>query len=282
MPNTCQIIITRGKNKGMACCEVNRKCRHKNIECPHCGVHFTVETSYSRHMTTCKGGDKQRVEPIRRMRARNESDTRNAKSPARSSVTPTELMQKIEKLEKELEQVKNKPTTVNHWSIVIGGNFYDELVSKMGQDDTVHFLTSIADTKTPLDVISKLYLEGNAPDDYPIACRNHDHFRYINSDHRIVDDKGGHNISKIVRSGVHDALIHAANAAIREQVSTESYDKFDLCKLQDFIADMRNHVSGDRIISELSRVTSIPNHPFFSASVDNASNLDDSSATRLS
>jgi hypothetical protein len=166
------------------------------------------------------------------------------------------LLDKIEKLERELNTIKQTtsaqaqaPTVQHHhWNIVLGMDFFDELVMKMGREHTINFLSGIATEGKPVDVINKLYLEGNIPTDYPIACRDRDHFRYIDSDHRLVDDKGGHGISNIVTAGVKDALISAAN---------EDGGSFDVDVLQKYVADR------DRVISDLAHITSIPNHPFF-------------------
>jgi len=169
-------------------------------------------------------------------------------------------------LERELEDVKSKPTTIqhHHWNIVLGMNFFDELVQKMGsKDHAINYLTEIAAVGKPVDVIHKLYLEGNNPTSYPIACRDQNHFRYINSEHRLIDDKGGHNISKLVTNGVHDALLLAANEAIRKQVESQNYDSFDIQPIQQYVIDMRRKLPKNQLLSELASVTSIPDHPFF-------------------
>jgi len=167
-------------------------------------------------------------------------------------------LQKIEKLERELEEVKQTPVQHHHWNIVLGMNFFDELVHKMGKDHAIDFLSDIAQEGKPVDVINKLYLEGTSPNEYPIACCDRNHFRYIDSEHRIVDDKGGHEISKIVTSGVHDALVSAANESLHVHGTRDQFNA-----LQRYITDMKRSLPKDRIISELAHITSIPNHPFF-------------------
>lgn len=270
MPNTCPILISRGKNKGKACYEVNKKCRHKNSQCPHCGIKFTVETSYTRHIAICPKRQRQppvksRPRPKVKMTASQPVAVPSEPSEASEAPEPSNntLLEKIEKLERELQEVKSTPAVHHHWNIVLGMNFFDELVTKMGKDHAINFLAGIAQDGKPVDVINKLYLEGNSPNSYPIACRDHDHFRYVDSDHRVIDDKGGHSISKIVTAGVQDALILAANEAIHEQVKGMSSDQIDVGILQKYVADMRRSLPKDRIISELAHITNIPNHPFF-------------------
>ena len=268
MPNTCPIIITRGKNKGKACGDVNKKCRHKNIECMKCGAKFTVETSFMRHQSQCTGISEERT--VRHTKPTTMKVKVKVKSPHPDppveKIDSVVLLQKIQKLEQELEHVKNKPTTVeqhHHWNIVLGMNFFDELVHKMGKNHAINYLTEIAQEGKPVDVINKLYLEGTVPTKYPIACRDQDHFRYIDADHKVVDDKGGVGLSKLVSTGVHEALILAANEAIHEQVSSQNYDCFNIEPIQRYVADMRNSLPEDRIIDELAHITNIPNHPFF-------------------
>jgi hypothetical protein len=274
MPNTCPLIITRGKNKGKACGYVNKKCRHKNIKCPHCGIIFTVETSYIRHQTICD--DKISRLKLKCCSTLSHPDPNNKSNSRKERIKITIkhmhvesgpdnniLLEKIEKLQRELDEVKKQPAVHHHWNIVVGMNFFDELVHKMGKGHAIKYLTNIATEGKPLDVISKLYLEGTEPKSYPIACQDHDHFRYIGADHRVIDDKGGHGISKLVSSGVHNALLLAANEAINEQVAKSDYDCYNIAPIQSYVANMRQLFPCDHIVTELSHMTRNPNHPFF-------------------
>lgn len=271
MPNTCQIVITRGKNKGKACSDVNKKCRHKNVQCPHCGIRFTVETSFTRHRSRCNPGSGSGIlgpiilgpglpdpVPKKYVMIKIKIPTNiHVKTPHDDTMDNNMLLQKIEKLERALEVVKNTPTTVqhHHWNIVLGMNFFDELVTKMGKSSAINYLTGIVQEGKPMDVINKLYLEGTCPTKYPIACRDQDHFRYINSDHRLIDDKGGHGISRLVSTGVCDALILAANEVLKDE-------EHNVESIQHYVQEVKKSPPA-RIINELSDMTSIPNHPFF-------------------
>ena len=267
--NNCLIVITRGKNKGKTCSEVNKQCRHCNMSCPHCGTNFTIETSYYRHINSCRDlvtpkSVKDYITNRKKVKIGVKQNTH-----AMSELSGRMLLQKIENLEKELEKVKNQPTTIHQWNIVLGSNFYEELVSKMGKADAISFLTSIAVQGNGIDVIRKLYLENSAPDDYPIACQNTDHFRYIDSDHQLVDDKGGQSIGRLVSSGIHNAIILAANEMISQQVAgdtneNQSYDRHDtIISIQSHIAGLCHSMTTERIVSDLAHVTCNPNHPFF-------------------
>jgi hypothetical protein len=269
MPNTCPLIITRGKNKGWACGDVNKKCRHRNSKCPKCGVKFTIETSYIRHQTNkCRpiSSAKNKKERIT-ITVKHQHTTEKSGPDPYQPIIPVQsqskvkvtvdpdvsdvLLEKIERLQRELEEVKNQPSVHHHWNIVVGMNFFDELVQKMGKGHAIKYLSDIATEKKPLDVINKLYLEGTEPTSYPIACQDHNHFRYIDDQHRVIDDKGGHGISKIVSRGVRHALLLAAN---------EANDCYNIAPIQSYAADM---IPNDQVVNGLALMTSIPNHPFF-------------------
>lgn len=269
--SNCQVVISRGKNMGRRCGEVNRKCRHKISYCPYCGAEFTMETSYYRHIKVCDNavkdnGSRKKVTIKPKPKRKAPANKQQVEPPPEMHT----LLDRIKLLEQELEQVKTRPTTVTHnWNIVLGSNFYEELVQQMGQQSAIDYLMEIASESKPIDVISKLYLEGNDPSDYPVACRGQDHFRYITSEHKIVDDKGGHNISKIVSNGVMDALVLAAQDAITEQMADEGEDnegnvpQDKLLAMQDHMLQMQRMVSKRDIVSKLAELTNNPNHPFF-------------------
>jgi len=254
---------------GKKCGEVNRKCRHKVSYCPHCGSEFAMETSYYRHIKVCddvgsntnNGRKKVTIKP--RIKIKNNENINNVKP----AVEMHSLLDRIRLLEKELEHVKTRPTTVHNWNIVLGSNFYDELVQQMGQQSAINYLMEIASESKPIDVISKLYLEGNDPSDYPVACRGRDHFRYVTAEQKIVDDKGGHNISKYVSNGVMNALVSAANDAITEQMSDDNCTEGGkLIAMQDHMLQMQHLASKENIVSRLAELTNNPNHPFFQES----------------
>lgn len=301
-PNTCQVIITRGKNQGKACYQVNRKCRHKDMSCEKCGTVFTMETSYYRHVRTCNKSitensklatdetetaitapkrklkltkkppvnvetvSEDRVKIVKNIPYKQKVNTVGESVLSQNPKEYVQLLTRIQGLEKELETVKQRPTTIHQWNIVFGDNFYEQLVNRMGNEEAINFLSDMAAHGTPVDLISKLYLEGRDPADYPVACRDKDHFRYINSEKRIIDDKGGHSISKLVSAGVRDALITAANehsAGAIEGNTDEDEEIEEITIIKDFVTNMPELMSKEAIIRKLSEITTNPNHPFF-------------------
>uniref|UniRef100_A0A6C0J4K1 Uncharacterized protein n=1 Tax=viral metagenome TaxID=1070528 RepID=A0A6C0J4K1_9ZZZZ len=273
--NLCRVVLSRGKNQGQICYNVNKKCRHKVRYCPYCGTEFTMETSYYRHIKHCEGTEIKKAH--RKVLINTKPIVSNKYDVNKYDVNKydvnkydlnkydvNKLIDRISLLEQKLEQLKTRPTTtVHNWNIVLGSNFYKELVQKMGQESAIDYLMEIASEKKHIDLISKLYLEGNDPSDYPVACRDQDHFRYITAEHKIVDDKGGHNISKYVSTGVMDALILAANDTITEQLNNNIDDPHEkLSVIQNHILKL-NGMTKEYIINKLAELTNNPNHPFF-------------------
>jgi hypothetical protein len=149
-------------------------------------------------------------------------------------------------LQREVKELKLKPTTTNYIAI-LGNDLYTELTNKIGRTNAMKF---IAESKKPLSVFQKLYIDGRSPDDYPIACRDKYHFRYMDNQQRMVDDHGGSTIGSAVSKQISDAVAHAVH---------------------DF--EIEGHVIGgrerleqldpDSVIKELAYITNNPNHPFF-------------------
>jgi hypothetical protein len=183
--------------------------------------------------------------------------------------TESEILTRLSNLERENQDLKDKvqkvaeqPRNINN-IMVIGNDFFQELTAKIGKDSAVEFLSSAATTGKPIDVIEKLYLEGRDPMNYPIACRNEDHFRYLSSDaageRRLVDDQGGDIIGDLMINRLRNAFLMAANELISKHVegSMES-DK-------DILRSVQNITTVDKnmIVYQLAEVTNNAGHPFF-------------------
>lgn len=257
MPNTCSITITRGKNKGKLCKNVNKTCRHQTIQCPNCGEDFSYKHTYSSHTRICMANrrteqnDKRKITYIKK---RNEH---------------SEILERLHNLEQENKDLKNKvkkvseqPRNINN-IVVMGTDFFQELASKIGKDSAVKFLSTTATAGKPIDVIEKLYLEGKDPMNYPIACRNEDHFRYLSNDSnghsKLVDDRGGAIIGDLMMDRLRNAFLMAANELISKQVDSGiEDDKEALRSVQNITT-----VNKEMIVYQLAAATNNANHPFF-------------------
>jgi hypothetical protein len=147
--------------------------------------------------------------------------------------------------------------------MVIGNDFFQELTAKIGKDRAVEFLSSTATDGKPIDVIDKLYLEGRDPMNYPIACRNEDHFRYLSHDgeggRKVVDDRGGVIIADMMMNRLRNAFLMAANELISQHVDgTQESDADVLRSVQNITT-----VDKDMIVYQLAEATNNSNHPFF-------------------
>ena len=260
MPNECSISITRGRNKGKLCRDVNRTCRHKDILCPNCGEEFSYKHTYTAHAKLCNSADvvvKKTIKVKDRIKAGSEEILARIHS----------LEQQNRDLKDKVQQVVDQPRSINN-IVVIGNDFFQELTTKIGKDRAVEFLSSTATVGKPIDVIEKLYLEGKDPMHYPIACRDDDHFRYLSHDdkggRKLVDDRGGAIIGDIMMNRLRNAFLMAANELISKHIR-EGPDGFD--GNVDVLRCVQNiaTVDKDEVVYQLAVVTNNSDHPFFRA-----------------
>lgn len=256
MPNDCPIIITRGRNKGKICRDVNKTCRHQNIRCPNCGEDFSYKHTYTTHARVCNA-DKRRKTTIKKKQKLDQEPEEHDSS----------ILERLEKLEKQnrvlkdkVQQVAEQPRINN--IMVIGTDLFQELTAKIGKDSAVEFLSSTATAGKPIDVIEKLYLEGKDPNTYPIACRNDDHFRYLSHDdkgcRKLVDDRGGAIIGDLMMNQLRNAFLMAANELIIKHIDGVESDR-------DILRSVQNITTVDKnmIVYQLAEATNNESHPFF-------------------
>ena len=259
MSNPCKVILTRGKNKGKICGSVNSKCKHvtKPLICEKCGIKFDRTTSYYRHVNSCN---------IKSSKKSEDNDSSKSKIKLSINVKPSQpsmsnVFQRLVELEEqntalreEVEVLKSQPVT-NYNIAILGNDFYTELVDKIGKKDTIKFLAQSC--HRPLDVFQKLYLDDCKPDNYPVACRDELHFRYLDNDKKMVDDRGGSSIGTVVSKQITNAMINAVNDC---QNTVYSLDDIETIRNK-LILNLEK--DRDRMIKDLADITNNPNHPFF-------------------
>ena len=108
-------------------------------------------------------------------------------------------------------------------------------------------------------MFKKLYIEDRNPDDYPIACRDKYHFRYLDDQKRVVDDHGGSTIGNTVSQRLTDAVEHAVHDFEIEGHGNSVYSLENVQLLKERLAQLDK----DSVIKELAYITNNPNHPFF-------------------
>jgi hypothetical protein len=267
----CHVIITRGPNKGKTCGEVNGKCKHRPMPpCSECGMEFDRSTSYYRHIKNCIGSSSEsshmnepsqiNEHPQIKEKIEIKPKTNNTSDDMKILIDRLKQMEgKINNMQtemrEEIKEIRDKPVNFINIS-VIGSDFFHELKSKLGYDRTIGILTQAG--TNPMNVIKALYLDDKPPEDYPIACRNNNHFRYLNIDREIIDDQGGSSIGKVMSDRIRDAILLAANEIITSQLSNED-SIYDIGSVQKGLTTM----SSNNIIKELASITNNPQHPFF-------------------
>lgn len=265
MPNECSIIITRGRNKGNMCRDVNRTCRHQSIQCPNCGEDFSYKHTYTAHTRICQPDCQERAGATSGSRKKTSIKRRFSGGPASAR---DDILARINTLEQQNRDLKDKvqkvaeqPRSINN-IVVIGNDFFQELTAKIGKERAVEFLSSTATAGNPIDVIDKLYLEGKDPMHYPIACHD-DHFRYLSRDdkggRKLVDDRGGVIIGKLMTSRLQNAFLMAANELINNHVNGYSETDVELLRCVQNVTTVDKNI----IVYKLAEATTNSNHPFF-------------------
>lgn len=285
MPNSCDILITRGKNKGKSCRDVNRVCRHQMISCKNCGTDFSYRHTYVAHVcpnmedscdsTAINTNSVNSINTNNRTKSTNDRKklTPRAKASTKGKGTKfSQLEQRLQELEQQnkhlesrVSEAEKRPQNIQN-IVVIGNDFYSELVDKFGKNLAINYLTNAAVSSKPIDVIEKLYLDGKDPMCYPIACRNEDHFRYLDSESKIVDDCGGSGIGNLMTDRLQNAMLMAINEISNAAINNETNASANQEQLSNIVNAQRSVTHGfDKaaLINQLAIMTHNEKHPFF-------------------
>ena len=262
MGNPCRVVITRGKNKGNICGNINVKCKHviDHMMCDSCEKVFDRTTSYYRHINTCdfkvvsRHPHNTKIKVLVSVKAQK---TENLQPMSNVFNRLDKLEEQNNALREEVEELKLKPTTTNYIAI-LGDNFYTELTNKIGRKNAMKFLAE-SGTKDHLSVFQKLYLDDRDPDDYPIACRDKYHFRYMDDQKRVVDDRGGSTLGNALSKQITDAVEHAVHDF---EIEGHGNSVYGLEGVQ-LLRKRLELLDKDSVIKELAYITNNPDHPFF-------------------
>lgn len=265
MGNPCKVIITRGANKGKVCGQVNPKCKHVSepLVCIVCHNVFDRTTSYYRHINLhhngkAKLGSSKSQDPEDQEERKIKVAVNVKNQPASLTHVYNRLIELEEQniaLREEVAELKLKPTTTNYIAI-LGNDFYTELSNKIGRENAMKFIAE-SGIKHPLSVFKKIYLDDRKPDDYPIACRDRCHFRYLDSQKNMVDDRDGKNIGNVVSKGLSEAVENAVHD-FAGRPENEGYS-YTVQQIKNSLSQLDQH----SVIKELAYITNNPNHPFF-------------------
>lgn len=257
----CQVVISRGRNKGKICGDINQKCKHTTepMVCSICGTSYTRSTSYYRHIKTHETQSQVRNDKTVDL-SKKKLNIRKKTESSNTNDTNEALAAKVRELQQQVTELQGRETVTNYNIAVIGtsDDLYQELIRKMGgnRETAVSFLANSCTKGKPLEVFEKLYLDGKSPDDYPVACRDNLHFRYLDPDRKLIDDQGGSSIGKLVSNQLMNTFLLASNDKMRTE--GEVTDK--VIQFQERVIELANTQD---MIAQLAEITTNPNHPFF-------------------
>lgn len=263
MVNICAMIITKGVNKGKLCKEVNRWCKHKKMYCNQCKRVFSYQHSYNAHVcirqehpepihlpSPAKVPVHIYVKPSASKNKPIQSPRSSSSASASASKSETqELKEMVYQLRDEIDEIRKQPKVQIQNLTVVTDDIFGKIITQMGEREGVKFLLeSMNNDGECLSIVDKVYLSGKDRDQYPIACKNNNHFRFLGPNHNIVDDVGGDLIVTKITNSVQDAFLRAS--ADDETV----YNR---------IRHLPSADQRERLKEGLATKVSNPTHPFF-------------------
>ncbi len=257
----CREIIMKGEHKGKLCGDVNKRCRHKVKICL-CGKQFMRDTSYMRHVVSCRQVPK--IKPVIKIRGlSSDSNILN------DLVTEVQGLKTLITQQPTVNNITHvyQPIVNNIYMISDVGAF-KILCDKMGVNEATEFLCALANKPKTMVLFEKVYLDCE-PDDYPIANANGKDFYYYDGDSNIIYDEGGCLISKLGDRLIKNTFLEAADPLLTRFVKQnegehdgddDDYDRFRA------LQTAACSVKADRsFIRELSLKTYHPGHRLISA-----------------
>lgn len=273
--NTCTIVITKGKNSGKLCKDVNERCRHKSWQCKECGFHTFYKWSFEKHICNIKAPHLPEPDPELRPRPQHVIESKS-ESRSKSNSERPRLIKPPPPLRTQPQtytyyypvQPQPQPQTViNNYTIniqVVGDNLYNQLIQKMGKNGAINFLAGAAASNQPLNVLKKLYFDNVEPNSFPIATQDNN-IRYLNNNQQLVQENATEFVSQL-NEKIRDAMIYATNDLIRQSISTNNTDQ--LYEIYDISRIQHNITALSKIpLKDLQNVSSVPNHPFFAQEI---------------
>lgn len=219
--------------------------------CKWCNRSFNRLSNKTRHENNCLVRPKIKITFKKRLTIEEKQQQEQEQQSQKQLLTEISKM-----IDDKLSNVNinvNNTTNYNNWKVVVGDDAYYKLIEKLGKEEALSLLTG----GKPIDMARRLYFENLSPDQYPIACNDKDkmHFRFINSDKEIVDDKGGSKINSTILSGIHNAMIRAVNETMKDP-TTENLRNLQSRLLYSLNEDVK---------PDLSQMSYNPDHPFFTS-----------------
>src|SRR3989338_4224377 len=257
--NQCTIVLTSGPNKGNRCCDVLKRCRHKNIVC-ECGEEFTHETSYIRHKKVCSlrddaEEDRQKITVIKKSNDMCAYDILACKQKNTHQNNNGTF----------ISGDHNNNTTINITN-VYADDYYERLLEKFGDEQSaVNFIASVARKGSFYDLFGKLFIDGVMRDNLPCVSLDKKDLLY-KLNNIVVRDVGAIHLSHKLYNCATNAILKSANILINSCLKNSSVDS--LYNYYDIGAIQTNLCNAAKIKQAISRQllkdTYHPTHPEFS------------------
>jgi hypothetical protein len=271
--------IRKSCNKG--------KITETNFRCINCNKFFSAKSSLTRHITRVCKKQKKKISFVAK-----KDDIDHEVALKRSERQCETLTLALELALKQLNSNKSK-TVLKQSNILKQSNKHDEidlcpkidgkisilsdniletLTLRLGKKESVNFLMTNFLKKSYGKIIEAAYLHGKKSDQYPISCSEGSHFRYLDDKGKLIDDKGGDDIVKMMIYHIQNAVLRVTNILIKKYVSdsdtTPLYDTFDIGKVQGELCEISKPRIKTKIKKYLSKRVLNPNHPFFDNCMD--------------
>lgn len=266
MVNSCTIVITKGNNKNKLCKDVNRWCKHKKVHCNHCDRTFSYQHTYNAHV--CLPPYRRSYQPPPEAPCERSSITIAPPMKVKVKIKPLpasipvrvdetrELKEMVHQLRGEIDEMRKQPKVQINNLTVITDDIFGKIVGQMGEQEGVKFLLdSLDDDAECLNIVEKVYLSGKDKNQYPIACKNENHFRFLGPDHDVVDDVGGDLIVSKITNSVQNAFLKASAETL--------YNAYDMRSVYDRIKQIPTADQREKLRVGLATKVSNPTHPFF-------------------
>lgn len=256
MVNICTMIITKGANKGKMCKDVNRWCKHKKMQCADCKRTFSYQHSFNAHQCSVP-------KPKVQIRVGIKSKTQ-----LEQQRETQELKNMVHQLKDELDEIKKQPKVQINNLTVITDDIFNKVISQMGEREGVKYLLDSLDNDVEcLNIVDKVYLAGKDKNQYPIACRDKNHFRFLGPNSKIIDDVNGDLIVSKLTNSVQNAFLKASADLIQGHIDDDEtqslYELYDMRSVHDRIKQLPLADHRERFKEGLAIKVSNPTHPFF-------------------
>jgi hypothetical protein len=155
-----------------------------------------------------------------------------------------------------------------------GGRIYyisDDILHKfqtnMGNIAGIDYLLSNFMKHQFGNIIDKAYLDDHCSDEYPMASKGNNHFRFVDNHGNLIDDSTGKLLVKAIINNIQNSILRVSNILIRRYSASEQasslYDAYDLGKIQQNICDMLSDKIQKQLKKYLNKRIINPNHLFF-------------------